>query len=224
MSKKVSLDKWAVVTDFDGTVVNIDISDTMLIKFGYATKEEVENSCTQETLVEKWIQKVFSNFNVSQQKIADFLSNEVVMRKGFDGVAKTCQSRELPIEIVSGGLDLYIEPLLKKWGLNWIPKYCAKTTQLNKGLKTDYWFLKNTTLEKFKASRVAKMKSQGYKVIFCGDGASDFLAARRADLVFSRYKLYDMCIKNNIGTYELIDFREIEEIISDGQVYASDTN
>jgi 2-hydroxy-3-keto-5-methylthiopentenyl-1-phosphate phosphatase len=210
--------KWAVVTDFDGTVTSLDISDSLLVHFGYASVEEVEHSYSSEVITEDWMKRKFSTIVLPPQKVEEYIFSKSMMRPHFDTMANNCKKLDIPLEIVSGGLDIYIEPMLKKWKLQWIKHYCAKTIQLNKGMNLDYWFLKGKSLEEFKAGRVLAAKKKGYGVIFCGDGQSDFLAAKNADLVFSTYKLYQMCIQNNIETYKLSDFREINEIITEQNV------
>ncbi len=200
-------EKWAVVSDFDDTITTFDIGDAITLHFGAADAVEVRNSYRPGVKVEEWMEEVFGRLNTGPGEIRKFVLKTSRLRAGFGSFLKLCGKKRIPFEIVSGGLDIYAKPLLKKWKIKGRPFFFGTARWLRSGgIKASYPFLKKCTLEDFKASRVKAFQKKGFKVIFFGDGTSDFKAADCADIVFSRRKLLLLCRKNKIRTKYLYDF------------------
>ena len=169
--------KWAVVTDFDGTVTLKDVGDVLLRHFKAATKEEIEDSCSPHVKMEEWMIKYFRPLMVPKKEIEAYVLESTRLRSGFREFHAFCAGQGIPLEIASGGVDLYIDCLLGKWRLK-IKSFYGRARFTAKGLRVDYPCLKGSTLDVFKAARVRHYQRLGYKVAFCGDGASDLKAAR----------------------------------------------
>ena len=73
---------------------------------------------------------------------------------------------------------------------------------------------KNVTIdESFKKEAVESYQKKGYKVIFVGDGPSDYRAMETADFVFVRKgtRAVKFCLEENIDFLEFDNFNEILE-------------
>jgi len=121
----------------------------------------------------------FAKLNVSPPEIERFVLDNAVMRCGFDALAAKCARRAIPLEIVSGGLDIYINPLLGRWGIKSAKVYCGKALKSGGGYCVKYPDFKNMPLDGFKAERVKALKDENRRVVFCGDGPSDFCGGAR---------------------------------------------
>jgi len=207
---------WAFVSDFDGTITTFDVGDAVCLHFGAATKEEIRRSWQGGVSVPRWMRKMFGRLSVERQEIEAFVLSKVEPRPGFAELAAFCKNRKLPCEIASGGVDLYISPLLKNWGLGHIETRCAKAAFDGKGWRLDYSELKGRKLEILKASRVLAHKRRGRKVVFCGDAPNDFLAAKAADIAFARGPLLQLCRERGVSARTLTDFRKPLKLLSDG--------
>ena len=204
--------KWAVVTDFDGTVTLKDVGDFLLQYFKVATKEEVEGSYSPDVKMEEWMIRYFRPLTTPRKKIEAYVLRSTRLRNGFREFRAFCAGQAIPLEIVSGGVDLYIDCLLKKWRLK-IKSFYGRTRLTAKGLLVEYPCLKGTTLDVFKAARVRHYQRLGYKVAFCGDGTSDLKAARIADAVFATKRLRRFCLEEGVRNRQLKNFFTVKEFI-----------
>jgi len=208
--------RWAVVSDFDGTVTTFDVGDAVCMRFRAATKEEVEASYDPSVSVPRWMQRYFGRLSASPSEIEKFVRKAVSPRKGLSGFASFCRKGKIPFEIASGGVDLYIRPLLSKWKLEDVKVFCGKHRHAGSGYRLSYPMLRGRSLEKFKASRVRAFQKAGYKVVFCGDGPSDFPASRVADAVFARHRLLVSCRRHGVKARPLVSFDAITSFIRKG--------
>lgn len=202
------MEKWAVVTDFDATITTRDIGDSIIGHFKAAGAKEIRDSCRPGVAVEKWMEEVFGRVNAGPKEIRKFILDTAVMRRGYGEFLRLCKRRRIPVEVVSGGLDIYVKPLFKKWGIK-TRSFFGVSSRVNGRIKIRYPFLRSINLENFKASRVRAFQDRGYRVVFLGDGTSDYLAACFADAAFARRKLYSICKENGVPAHRLVDFHSV---------------
>jgi len=205
--------KYAIVTDFDGTLTKEDVADLLVSHFKVAgVKCAPNNTCDDEA--KHWMRCYMGAIKAGQKEFEAYVTKAAEAREGLVEMIGAAFAKDVPFEIVSGGLDIYINPVLKKYNISGIPVYAANGVFTTEGIKVDYPLLENFTLADFKASRVKHFKKLGYKTIFCGDGFTDFEAAKEADILFARAHLLDLCVRKNIPANELVTFKEIIGIIS----------
>lgn len=210
--------KYAIVTDFDGTVTTLDIGNTLCLHFGTTTQEKIEHAYAVKEDAKTWMQCHFGPITVGKSEFERIILDNATIKDGFIKLAKLCKQKNIPFEIASGGLDIYINPILKTNNVPDIPVYCVQGTFTANGILIDFPFYPDTPLEVFKASRVKYYKEQGYTTIFLGDGPSDFNAAQEADIVFATDRLKDICIKNNVKFLEFNDFNTALQIVEGNYV------
>ena len=207
--------KTAVVTDFDGTVTTFDIGDSICIHFGVVTPEEIAASYVPGTSVKLWMKKFFARLSAPEEELREFLVKNSVMRPGFAQAARELSAAGCPLEIASGGADLYIDPLLKHWGAVAVPVFCGKARRVNGRYKITYPAIKGM-LDDFKAARVRHYQRLGMRVIFCGDAPADFKACAQADIVFACGRLTAMCAKAGIRARLLDNFDAVTKAALEG--------
>lgn len=205
--------KYAIVTDFDGTVTTQDIGNSLCLHFGTTTPDKIEHAYATKQDAKTWMQCHFGPIKVEKQEFERIILDIAKLKDGFVKLAEYCKSNNIPFEIASGGLDIYINPILKKNNVNGIPVYCVQGTFSADGIMIDFPFYPDMPLEIFKASRVKYYKNQGYTTIFLGDGPSDFNAAKEADIVFATDRLKDICKANNLPYLEFNDFNTALKIV-----------
>lgn len=212
----MSRHKFAVVTDFDGTVTSFDIGDHVALKFRLASRAEVLASYNEGASVSQWMKNVYARKGVpGPRRIAAFVRKEAAPRAGFLALASYCRRNRIPLEIASGGLDVYIKPLLSFWGLTRQVKLnCGRAVFKKSAYSVSYPFSDSHTLDRHKQSRVKRLQKMGYKVVFCGDGTSDYSAAASADYVYARYKLYRHCRLKGVPAHSLRDFNGALRLLS----------
>lgn len=202
--------KFALVSDFDGTITTRDVGDFLLLHFGLATQKEIDESYSKGMKIEEWMKKYFRRMKyIDGIRIKKALSDNIRIRSGFSQLVDFFNKNNYPLEVVSGGVDLYIDEVFSSNGIR-IKGFYGR---FNGGdIKFD--FLKKLTLSDFKASRVRYYKKLGYKTIFCGDAPNDYRAAKEADVVFAALKLRSMLSDEKFSFYPLDNFRYVAGVIN----------
>ncbi len=203
---------WAAVSDFDGTITLRDVGDHLLLHYGFADRKTIEESYSLKVRVEDFMKRAFAGAALSERTIADFVRKKVRARAGFRDFLLFCGRNGVPVEIASGGVDLYSDPFFRKHGVS-VRSFFGKARVVKGGIRVTYPFLRRTTLSAFKASRVARFRRAGRRVIFFGDGPNDLKAARLADKVYAAGRLYRLCRERGIPVSRLDDFRRAAAFI-----------
>lgn len=189
-------EKWAIVSDFDGTITNYDVGDKICIKFCAVSQAELDESLNPDNSIENWMTKTFNKMKESQPEVEDFILKDVEHLDHFPDFFSKAQKSGMPFVITSGGLSVYIKPLLKKWNINPTAAYFGKMNKTPKGWLCDYSYLGSMKLDDFKAKAVTDLQEKGYKVAFFGDGPSDVLALKKSDAAFAKDAAYKMLMAN----------------------------
>lgn len=206
---------WAAVFDFDGTVTLRDVADSILLRYTRLRAKDIASSNT--TLTEELVRRCFLEVKAPIAELQAYAARTARLRNGFSELVHKSRAQGLPVEIVSGGLDLYLDHLLERWGLDWLPRHRGAAQDSPEGLAVHYRFLGEHTLDSFKRERVRHYRRQGYRVLFAGDGTSDFAAAREADLLFARGPLLKLCRRDGVRARTLTTFHHAAAAIHRGR-------
>jgi len=81
-------------------------------------------------------------------------------------------------------------------------------------LKVSYIGPDGTVLDKdFKLSWTKKFLNEGYRVVYIGDGNSDFVPAQESHYIFATGSLLRHCQRNYIACTPFDDFHDIVKVI-----------
>jgi HAD superfamily phosphoserine phosphatase-like hydrolase len=204
---------WAVLLDFDGTMTTHDVSDALLARFGGLTLKEILASYGTEVSVAAWMRRKFLRVRRPAGELERYALRTVRPRAGLAAFLRACRARRVPVEVVSGGLDLYLDPLLARWGFAGLPRWRATTRRTSRGLVVRYPFLRGCGIEEFKRRRVLAHRRRGRRVLFVGDGTGDLRAARAADAVFARAHLLRHCRRAGVPARPLRGFDAVRRYL-----------
>ena len=188
----------AVLLDFDGTLTNVDVGHMIMDEFAVPDWESIEsgwpgNGASFRGLLEREYALLPSN---RERDIERFARHRAEVRMGAVELVRFCVDNGIAVEIVSGGLSNYIDPLLEHFGIPRVP-ISSLTADFNQGERavTTYpeGVVRCDESGACKCARVWHNKEAGRKVVFAGDGASDFCVAKEADVLFARGTLADHC-------------------------------
>jgi len=202
-----------VVTDFDGTIT---VKDTLYNFFeDYAAEEwtKVEQYWTDGKISSKecLLQEFALVRNLSEKLVKSFLEN-VEIDKYFKDFYDFVNSQNIDVYIVSDGVDYFIEAILKKFGVENI-----KVVSNHGEFKDNVFYLTfpNDNPHCLKDSGTCKcavvnrLKNSYKKVIYIGDGVSDYCVADKADIVFAKKRLLEYCIKTSIPHIPYLNFNDL---------------
>jgi len=208
---------YVVLCDFDGTIVDIDTAVFVLERFADPVWRVYDEQYEKgEITLEECLQKQFATVKASRQEIQKKLASAVNLRRGFKEFVLLCHRLEIPVMVVSAGLDFVINHLLQQWGLQGFLKRCSpKTTFTGDGIKFTFPKLLDEASVNFKDDVVRFHKKKGDKVIYIGDGFSDYSAARTADFAFAikGSKLAELLTESRVSHREIEDFGAVKEKI-----------
>lgn len=206
--------KTVYVLDFDGTVTAMDISTELALKFGGREFEETEQAYLRKQIgMKEWLVKACSVLPPDLDCLIRLSLNMAVLRPGFVEFLQFARSRSCKVYIASDGLGFYIEPVLDKFG-------CL---ELIEGIYRNETVTGRDSLQivinnphpscricgNCKASQVLRLKQEGYRIIYVGDGMNDRFGASWADLVFARDRLAGYFMKSGLSFNPWVDFHDI---------------
>lgn len=209
---------WVLLSDFDGTISETDASQLVLRRYGEGDWKRYDGMLARgEITFEKCIERQFRLIDATESSILGEYDRFVSARDGFCGLARFAMARGIPITIVSGGLRFLIKEFLDRNGLAGAVGLHAGEIGLVGGRMAIAF---PPLLEKgstcFKDDLVLQLKRQGRRVIYLGDGSSDFHAARASDLAFAikGSTLSRLCREEGVAVTEFQIFAEVVEALA----------
>lgn len=209
---------FVILSDFDGTVVDIDTCVFILNKFAKAEWRKFDDQYEKgEITLEECLQKQFSTVRATETKILEEIEQVTSFRQNFKKLLEYCRAYKFPLILVSAGLDFVIRHLLKLKNWNSLVKvYAPKAECTVNGIKVSFPQLFYNTSVSFKDDLVRFYRKQDKKVVYIGDGLADYHAARNADFSFAikGSKLAELLKRDKISYKEICDFQEVIETIT----------
>lgn len=202
---------WHILCDFDGTISLNDTTDHLLETFALDGWQAIEQQWEQGLIGSKQcMQQQIALLHMNQQAFYQCL-DQIEIDAGFLDLVQLSALHNIPLTIVSDGLDLVIQYILSKYNLGHLPVIANHLVQVN-----EYqWRLEfpNTNLACKSASgtckcKIAEMNHQA-NIILIGDGRSDFCLAESANYVFAKKSLIEHCREKQIL---YMPFKNITEI------------
>lgn len=135
-----------------------------------------------------------------------------------------CNLNNLPLVILSEGMDYYIERILKNYKLE-IPFYANRLIFSDDKKKLGLEFPNSDSdcskCGTSKRNILMNLTADDEISVFIGDGFSDACVVNYADIVFAKKSLASYCWKNNITYHEYQTFgdvkKKLEKIIGSGK-------
>ena len=213
MSKKNS--KIHVFTDFDGTITLHDSLEAILDHFTGKDWRKIEEQVTLGRLSEKTsLQAEFSLMNAEIEDVLDFVDKEVHIDSSFKDFVTFCQTNEIQLTILSGGIDVIIDRILRKFDLQSLTYFCNALEISDKA----NWKIIPSALPKIKnncnhckTNHLIKARELGRKVVYIGDGNTDRCPAENADIIFAKDSLKEYLEENRIKYFSFNDFKEVKK-------------
>lgn len=219
--------KLALAVDFDGTVTTTDIGVEVVKKFAHPGWEEALSRWKAGEIGQsKLVEAEFARLPARQTaEMREYALDKAEVRPGLARLLEFSRTNDVKVEVVSNGMSFYVEAVLEREGFSHLAYVAPIPTFHGMGGGSDgpvVEFAEGVaTCERTglcKCERILRMRSGGRKVVFVGDGSSDFCAAEEADFVVARSALKDHCVANGIAHSEFRDFddvaRELESLLS----------
>ena len=203
-----------IVSDFDGTITKKDGLYSFIEKYAKEGWEQIERDwangkiSSKECLIEEF-QLVP---DLSEELISSFIKT-IAIDDSFKNFYETISKKEIDFCIVSDGIDYFINNILKQNGLHDI------SIISNRGYFRGEFFelefpndysgcLNNAGTCKCKV--VSDLKQEYKKVVYIGDGVSDYCVANKVDILYAKSRLLDYCKDKGIECISYNSFADIQ--------------
>lgn len=203
--------KTLIQCDFDGTVTEEDVSFFLLDTFAQGDwRQLLQEYKDKEISVGEFNTRAFAMVKNGKVALLEEVKVKTKVRAGFQGLVSYCQKKDFRLVIVSNGLDFYIRAVLKDLGLENIEVHAAQASFHPEGMKVQYVGPDGRILEDgFKESYIKSFLALGYRIIYVGNGDSDFPPAKYAYYVFATGDLLAYCRESNLRHRPFDNFFDI---------------
>ncbi|USK35339.1 2-hydroxy-3-keto-5-methylthiopentenyl-1-phosphate phosphatase [Bacillus sp. F19] len=208
------MSKPIIICDFDGTITNTDNIIAIMKKFAppewNALKDDV---LSQRISVRAGVGKMFQLIPTElKYDIIQYLLFTAQLRYGFREFVQFTEEEEIPLYIVSGGIDFFVHPLLN--GLvDRSRVYCNEGDFGGQAIEI-LW--PNSCDDQCsndcgccKPSLIRKLAEPDQEVIVIGDSVTDLEASKLADFVFARDFLLGKCKSLDLPHQEFTTFFDV---------------
>ena len=201
--------------DFDGTITIDDVGDSFFRKFS-RFDEYITLLIKNEISIEEYYYSVcaFLPKELTESDIIEFAGGFEI-DPNFKRFVDYCDSRNLPVLIISDGFDIYIRSILERYGLktnfsaNSLSGFGEKIIPLFNSAS------ESCTCPSASCKRNIMLNELGPDdlAVYIGDGLSDFCAASHADIVFAKNSLAAHCNKMKIPHHPYSNFFDVYRIL-----------
>jgi 2,3-diketo-5-methylthio-1-phosphopentane phosphatase len=202
--------KCHVFVDFDGTIVPQDVSDLLFERFAEPQWREVEQAWQAGEIGSRecMARQVDLLRATSEELLAAI--GAIDADPGFVPFVRECRRRGIDITVLSDGFDVAIATVLERSGVtlpfwaNHLEAVGGKRWRLSfPCARSDCRALAGNCKCAFTEPHATSVK------VVIGDGRSDFCIAERADLVFAKDALLDLCRSSGLTHFAFADFFDV---------------
>jgi 2-hydroxy-3-keto-5-methylthiopentenyl-1-phosphate phosphatase len=201
-----------LVVDFDGTITEQDLLDTIAQTFGDEdVYREVDEGLDDHSLtLNEVIRREFEPVRAPLGEVRDWVLENVRVRPGFRELVALARERGWRFVIVSSGFRELIEPILEREGLADVELLSNTVDPDPEGWKVGFRVSETCDVcgQPCKRSTAAAL-ADGTELIYVGDGYSDRCAAELADVVFARRGLASYLEERGVPFQRFEDFHSV---------------
>ncbi|MDD5288562.1 MAG: MtnX-like HAD-IB family phosphatase [Dehalococcoidales bacterium] len=207
--------KIMIQCDFDGTVTEKDVSFMILDAFAKGNWRAILQQYSDGKItVGEFNRRAFDTVAASKETMLDYIKDRVKVRPGFKEFVKLCQKKDFSFVIVSNGLDFYIEKMLRDNDLEGTEYHAAETRFHPDGLKVRYVGPDGREISaEFKNKYSQHYLDKGYRVVYIGNGTSDFSAAKYCNQIFATDSLLEHCQNAGLDCIPFTTFTEVAKVL-----------
>jgi 2-hydroxy-3-keto-5-methylthiopentenyl-1-phosphate phosphatase len=200
-----------LVVDFDGTVTETDLLDTIASRFGDPdVYEEVDEGLHEGRMsLREVITREFEPVRRPLEDVVRWELENVRIRPGFGALVALARERGWRVVIVSSGFHELIEPILEREGVE-VELHANRVDPRPDGWRVLWRY--DATCERCgescKRSIVRDFAGED-EIVYIGDGYSDRCAAEASDRVFATRGLARYLDERGVPYERFDDFHEI---------------
>jgi 2-hydroxy-3-keto-5-methylthiopentenyl-1-phosphate phosphatase len=211
--------KPAIYCDFDGTITESDNIIAIMKKFAPPNWEEIKDKIlSQEISISEGVGKLFSQLpSGKKEEITKFAIENAKIREGFSEFVEFARTEDIPLYIVSGGIDFFVYPILEKFG-PFEGIYCNQSDFSGENIQILWPHTCDSLCQnecgccKPSIIRNINRDEDGFTIVI-GDSVTDLEAAKQADFVLARDLLEVKCSEWDLNYKGFTTFYDCIEAI-----------
>ncbi|MGD0591813.1 MAG: MtnX-like HAD-IB family phosphatase [Bacteroidota bacterium] len=202
-----------IFCDFDGTVCLQDVGEQFFREFACEkAKESVRHLLSGEITMQMWLTELCEAIpSINQNQFINFV-DQFSVDPHFAGFVSFCRERDIPLTVLSDGLDAYVERILSNTGLAQVPFFANRAEFVGEKLKVSFPYTdaECSLCGNCKRNRMLNTSADEDIIVYVGDGYSDRCPIRYADFVFAKRQLIKYCQQQNITFFEFNHFGDVQ--------------
>ncbi len=206
---------WNVFCDFDNTISTTDVTDSLLEAFALPEWQAVEAEWKAGRIGSRDCMKRQVELLRCDRFLLDAHVATISIDPAFPAFAAYCEKHQMPLSIVSDGIDEVIRLILRRYRLEHLPVYANQLVELGAG-RYSLAFPNSQPGCKAGTCKCDIMRhhhARQHPQLFIGDGASDFCAAGKANLVLAKADLIRHCREQRIPHREFASFSDVLQMV-----------
>lgn len=200
--------------DFDGTITSNDNIIEIMKKFAPPAWEQIKDRILAQSIsIQEGVGRMFSLLPVTlKDEVVRYVMEHAAIRDGFSEFIQFTKAQELPLYIVSGGIDFFVYPKLAPFGLDG-RIYCNGSDFTGETIHITWPHPCDEHCESGDCGCCKTTIMRGFDDsdfhITIGDSITDLRAAKQADYVFARDYLKQKCEEQHIPYTSFETFYDI---------------
>lgn len=200
----------ALLLDFDGTAALDNVGMRLIERFARdASWKVIDDDYGSGTVGSRTAYRLLEGLlGGGDRAWRDYALTHHRLDPGLAGLVARAAARGWHVEILSDGLDVYIDALLAREGLS-PAVFSSRISETPRGTRiaTPHMNPLCGRCGTCKTSRIEFLSTMGYTVIFVGDGFSDLCAAPKAHRIFAKDILAEHLARTGVAfePFETLD-------------------
>lgn len=205
---------YIVFTDFDGTIAVNDIGDAMFEHFGdvKVCAESFEQYRSGNIDARDCWKKGFASITSTTKDEFTTFTDSQAIDLHFKTFVEFCSEKNISVTVLSDGYDAYIDPVLKREGLDWLPRFSNHLQFNDDGTVEPIFPFTDAECKRCancKRNHILTKSSDDNVIVYIGDGISDRCPVQFADIVFAKNSLVSFCETHNITFHRFENFFDV---------------
>ena len=206
-----------VFCDFDGTITSLDATDAVLETFALPAWREWEARWVRgEITSQECLSRQIELIQADRETLIEFAA-DLAIDEGILTLSRRCAEYGVPLTIVSDGIDLLVEAVLRRHGLLHLPVYSNHLRWDVNGRPTLTFPFAEKACESgagtCKCSLVLPGVALSSRPVYIGDGRSDQCVSGKMKTVFAKGALRAWCERTDVPCIPFETLAEVAECL-----------
>ena len=210
-------DQCQIWIDFDGTITKKDTLDELILKYSVDDSWKLIEKRWQTGLIgsRQCLEEEFALLRIPKAELHKSIEN-IEVDDGIFDLLNIIKTYSVPVAIVSDGVDLFINQILKNNGIHGIT-IRSNTIEYNEPYLKLICQNSNVNCSvgsaHCKCLSIDTLREPNKKSIYIGDGMSDLCAAKHSDFIFAKGVLAKKLTAEGRLFFEFKDLAQIADFI-----------